>query len=100
MPYEDKLQALAHPLRQQILLALRTEPVSVRGLTDRLDASQPVISQHLKVLREAGLVSARPEGMKRIYQIEPEGLTQLRRFLESQWTQLLGDLGADDESGA
>ena len=65
----------------------------MRALTDILPASQPVISQHLKVLKEAGLVSASAVGMKNIYRIEPEGLAELRAFLEQHWLASLTGLG-------
>jgi DNA-binding transcriptional ArsR family regulator len=98
MSYEEIFAALSHPLRQQILLALRDEPASVRALTEAAQVSQPVMSQHLKVLRNAGLVSAQAKGMQRLYQIQPEGLHQLRRFLEQHWTDLLA--GLDDPEDA
>jgi DNA-binding transcriptional ArsR family regulator len=97
MPYEDGFAALSHPIRQRILLELRDSPATVRALTDAIDASQPVVSQHLKVLREAGLVSATPDGMKRIYRIEPDGLRDLRRFLEQHWLAALRDLDRPDD---
>lgn len=97
MTYESQFAALSHPLRQQILTALQTEPASVRALTDQIAVSQPVMSQHLKVLREAGLISATPQGMKRIYKIEPKGLEDLRRFLEQHWLSALQELETDNE---
>lgn len=93
MAYESQFTALAHPIRQQILLNLRGQSASVRELTDGLNASQPVVSQHLKVLREAGLVSATADGAKRLYQLEPEALENLRLFLEQHWSQMLSGLG-------
>ena len=95
MPYELQFAALGHPLRQQILTSLGEHGASVRELTDALPASQPVISQHLKTLREAGLVSAQAEGAKRIYRAEPEALADLKAYLEARWAAMLGGL-ADD----
>lgn len=97
MTYENQFAALSHPLRQQILTALQVEPASVRQLTDKMDVSQPVVSQHLKVLREAGLISATPQGMKRIYKIEPKGLADLRTFLEQHWLSALQGLEIPDD---
>jgi len=92
MPYESQFAALSHPLRQQILDLLGVAPASVRELTDQLDASQPVVSQHLKVLREADLIGATPQGMKRIYHIEEKQLAALRDFLTQQWHVSLSKL--------
>ena len=96
MTYEIAFGALAHPMRQDILAMLQVSPRSVRELTDRLDATQPGVSQHLKVLREAGLVRAEAAGVKRVYHIEPERLAALRDFLTEQWAASLAKLGHPD----
>lgn len=96
MPYEDQFGALSHPLRQQILGALQQAPQSVGDLTAQLPASQPVVSQHLKVLREAGLIRVTPTGMKRIYRIDAARLAELRQFLTSQWQTALQGLTDGD----
>ncbi|WP_342078316.1 metalloregulator ArsR/SmtB family transcription factor [Yoonia sp. SS1-5] len=96
MPYEDQFSALSHPLRQNILHLLTRAPASVGDLTDQLDASQPVVSQHLKVLREAGLIRVTPDGMRRIYRIETDSLEALRHYLQQHWLAALGDLGPKD----
>lgn len=93
MPYEEQFAALAHPLRQSILGELQSGPSTVGDLTNALDTSQPVMSQHLKVLREAGLVVATPRGASRLYQIETAQLKALRNFLEDHWKQKLNQLG-------
>jgi|TARA_R110001599_G_scaffold82062_3_gene221163 DNA-binding transcriptional ArsR family regulator len=95
MPYEDQFAALSHPLRQKILDTLQSAPSTVRELTDRFDASQPVISQHLKVLRDAGLVDATPQGTSRLYRIEEAQLNALRNFLEEHWQNKLKQLGEE-----
>ena len=97
MPYEEQFAALAHPLRQKIITELMIRGASVRELTDTLAASQPVVSQHLRVLKEAGFVSAEPQGMKRIYHIEPERLRELRAYLQQHWLKMVHDLGDDDD---
>ena len=97
MTYENQFAALSHPLRQQILDALQVQTASVRELTDQMEVSQPVVSQHLKVLRDAGLISATPDGMKRIYKIEAERLEELRQFLSQHWLTSLQNIEADDD---
>lgn len=59
-------------------------------LTDTVDVTQPAVSQHLRVLREAGLVRSRRDGARRIYHPAPEGLRELRRYVESLWDDVLG----------
>lgn len=92
MPYEESFAALGHPLRQNILKALGTSPASVRELTDQMPVSQPVMSQHLKVLRDAGLVSLTPQGKKNIYHLEPEALAALRAYLDQHWLAALQNI--------
>lgn len=96
MPYENSFAALSHPLRQDILTTLGAAPASVRELTDQMSVSQPVMSQHLKVLRDAGLVSLTPRGARNIYQVEPEALAALRSYLDQHWLTALQGLGRKD----
>lgn len=100
MPYESQFSALSHPIRQQILTKLEERPATVRELTDKISASQPVISQHLKILREAGLIDATPSGVKRIYHIEDARLKELRSFLEDHWKTSLSTLGKEKPNDA
>jgi DNA-binding transcriptional ArsR family regulator len=95
MSYELQFAALSNPIRQQILTELQVNPATVRELTEKIGASQPVVSQHLKVLRDAGLVDATPSGVKRIYHIEEAQLRDLRDFLENHWKTALSTLGKD-----
>ncbi|MEM6384536.1 MAG: metalloregulator ArsR/SmtB family transcription factor [Pseudomonadota bacterium] len=97
MPYESKFAALAHPLRQKILTSLGDAPKSVRELTDDFSLSQPAISQHLKVLREAGLIEGQTHGAKNIYAPRPESLGDLRRYIEQHWAAILQSLDDDEE---
>lgn len=97
MSYEKQFAALAHPLRQSILTSLGDTPKSVRELTDDFDATQPAISQHLKVLKEAGLVDAKADGTRNIYFTNPDGLKELKLFLENHWLSLLNSLDDDTE---
>jgi DNA-binding transcriptional ArsR family regulator len=72
---------LAEPQRRRILDLLRDGEQPVGDLVDRLEISQPGVSKHLRVLRDAGLVSVRPEGQRRLYGLRPEGLAEVDRWL-------------------
>jgi DNA-binding transcriptional ArsR family regulator len=72
---------LAEPQRRRILDLLRDGERPVGELVDRLEISQPGVSKHLRVLRDAGLVSVRPEGQRRLYGLRPEGLSDVDRWL-------------------
>ena len=81
--------ALADPTRRAIFERLARRPSPVSELARGLPVSRPAVSQHLKVLKAAGLVSERREGTRRIYQLEPAGLGALRTYLDRFWTQSL-----------
>lgn len=83
------LAALADPTRRVIFERVAEGPVAVVDLARDLPVSRPAVSQHLKVLKDAGLVSARPDGNRRIYQADPDGLAELRRYLEQFWSKAL-----------
>jgi DNA-binding transcriptional ArsR family regulator len=85
MAYESALQALADPTRRAIFEQLQNGPASVGSIADRLPVSRPAVSQHLKVLKGAGLVNERREGVRRIYGVELRGLVELRKYLDSFW---------------
>jgi DNA-binding transcriptional ArsR family regulator len=93
MAYGEVLTALDDPTRRQILELLRTGPLAVGELADRLPVSRPAVSQHLKLLAEARLVEAKAEGTRRVYQICPEGLEPLRVYLETFWKDALRSFG-------
>ncbi len=97
MAYEQQFAALSHPLRQQIISDLQTGPAMAGDLAASIDASQPVVSQHLKVLRDAGLIKVDPKGTKRIYRINPDELAALRDFLTQHWQKALNGLIDKDE---
>ena len=78
----DVLEVLAEPSRRRILDALREGELSVGALVDRLGTSQPLVSKHLRVLREAGLVDVRVDGQRRLYRVRPEPLAELDAWLE------------------
>lgn len=90
MGYAEALTALADPTRRSVFEALRSGPSSVGDLAAAQPVSRPAVSQHLKVLEDAGLVSARPLGNRRLYSIERAGLAQLVDYLESFWSDVLG----------
>lgn len=94
--------ALAEPNRRGILLLLRGEPRSVKEIAEQFDITQQAVSQHLKVLREAGLVAVRPQAQRRLYVVRPEGMAGLHDFLAEFWSDSLGRLKqaveTDDDS--
>jgi DNA-binding transcriptional ArsR family regulator len=89
MTYELALTALADRTRRAVFERLRSAPASVGELAAGLPVSRPAVSQHLKALRLAGLVTDRSEGARRIYYIDPDGLGELRRWLDRFWDDAL-----------
>ena len=89
MPYGKALQCLSDPTRRRVFERLRSGPQSVGVLAKGLPVSRPAVSQHLKALKEAGLVIDRSEGVRRVYYIDPEGLGALRRWLDQFWDDAL-----------
>jgi DNA-binding transcriptional ArsR family regulator len=85
----NALAALADPTRREIFEQIAERPRAVGELAERLPVSRPAVSQHLKVLKEAGLVSDRPAGNRRVYQLDPSGLGELRRYLDGFWSRAL-----------
>ena len=84
-----QLVALADPTRRSIYELIREAPSSVRELTDHLPISQPAVSQHLKMLRAAGLVTSVPDGARRIYRVDPAGVALLRAWIDALWDDVL-----------
>lgn len=97
MTYEKVLDAVADDTRRVILGLIRERARSVGELADAVPVSQPAVSQHLRVLREAGLVEARKDGRRRIYRLRVEGLAPLRRWVESFWEDALDAFRASFE---
>ena len=83
------LQALVEPRRREILMLIRSEELAAGEIATHFDVTRPAISQHLQVLTAAGLVRVRKEGTRRLYQARPEGLADLRAFLETFWDDRL-----------
>lgn len=98
MSTDAVLRALAEPRRRAILQLVRDEPRSVNEIAGEFDISQQAVSQHLQVLREAGLVAVRKDGQRRLYVVRPEGLETLERFLAELWPAGLARLKAAVES--
>jgi DNA-binding transcriptional ArsR family regulator len=96
MAYETVLAALADPTRRRLFERLRRRSHTVGELTSIARITQPAVSQHLRVLREARLVTERREGARRHYQASAEGLSELRRYVESLWDDVLAAYAADD----
>lgn len=90
---DQVLQAIAEPRRRNILSLVRERELSSGEIATHFrDVSRPAISQHLKVLLEAGLLTMRREGTRRLYKARPEGLAELRGFLEEFWETSLQQL--------
>ena len=91
------MKAIAEPRRRQILTLVRDGELSAGEIAARFDVTRPAISQHLGVLKEAGLVRERRDGTRRLYQARPEGLEELRVFLEEFWDTRLDALRREAE---
>ena len=100
MTYGSALDALGDPTRRAVLEVLRTGPHSVGEIAARVPVSRPAVSQHLRVLREAGLVAERRAGTRRLYRVRPEALGDLRAYVESFWGEALADFKAHAEQPA
>jgi DNA-binding transcriptional ArsR family regulator len=96
MTYERALAALADPTRRQLFESVRRQDVTVGELAAALGITQPAVSQHLRVLREASLVTERRDGARRYYRPNPEGLAELREYVESLWDDALAAFAAHD----
>jgi DNA-binding transcriptional ArsR family regulator len=79
-------KAIAEPSRRRILAMVREEEMSAGEIASHFDVSRPAVSQHLAVLRGAGLLSERRQGPSRLYRARPEGLAGLRDFMDEFWT--------------
>jgi DNA-binding transcriptional ArsR family regulator len=86
---EAALKAIADPRRQDILVLVHENELSAGDIASRFDITRPAISQHLRVLVDTGLVSMRRDGTKRLYKARPEGLEEVRAFLDQFWGRSL-----------
>src|SRR6266702_6195857 len=89
MAYGSALAVLADPTRRKVFERLRGGPRPVNMLAAGLPVSRPAVSQHLKILKDAGLVEERSEGVRRIYSVRREGLIELRAWLDTFWDDAL-----------
>ena len=94
---EASLKAIAEPRRRQILRLVRDDELSAGEIAAQFDVTRPAISQHLNVLKEAGLVTERRNGTRRLYRARPEGLGELKAFLEEFWDERLDALKREAE---
>ena len=94
---EAVVRALAEPHRREILRLVSDGELPAGRIASHFDVSGPAVSQHLRVLREAGLVTERREGTRRLYRARPEGLVELRAYLESFWDDRLAILKQEAE---
>jgi DNA-binding transcriptional ArsR family regulator len=87
--YVNALDALGDPTRRSIFERLRRGARSVTELADELPVSRPAVSQHLRVLKDAGLVRERRDGTRRLYRIDPDGLAEVRDYFDDFWSDVL-----------
>ncbi len=95
----DPVEAIAHPGRRAMLRLIVNAEHPAGDLAARVGLSQPAASQHLKVLRDAGLVTVRVDGPRRLYRIDPDGLRRLQAELDVFWPSALGALKVASERG-
>jgi DNA-binding transcriptional ArsR family regulator len=100
MTYESAIAALADPTRRTIIDALRAGPCPVGKLADALPISRPAVSQHLKILTDAGLLVVETQGTRRHYALAPDGISALRNYLDTLWTDALGAFAAEAQRQA
>ena len=94
MTYEMALAALSDPTRRLVFERILAAPRSVAAIAEGLPVSRPAVSQHLKVLREAGLITERRNGTRRLYTANAQALGELRAVIEAMWQEALGSAAA------
>jgi DNA-binding transcriptional ArsR family regulator len=97
MTYKDPFNALGDPTRRKLFEHIRQGPCTVNDLVAAVSVSQPAVSQHLKVLRESQLVRVEKQGQRRIYHLNPEGLAEMRRYVDEMWDDALRAFAAEAE---
>jgi DNA-binding transcriptional ArsR family regulator len=97
MAYRTAMDALGDPTRRAIFEQLRRGPRAVGEIASELPVSRPAVSQHLRVLKDAGLVTERREGTRRLYRLDPDGLGELRDYFDDFWTEALAGFKAAAE---
>ncbi len=91
------MDALGDPTRRAIFERLRSKPLSVGEIAAELPVSRPAVSQHLRVLKQAGLVTERRNGTRRLYRLDPDGVGELRDYFDDFWTDALAAFKAEAE---
>ena len=91
---DDVFQVLAEPRRRDMLALLAADEQTAGDIARRFDVTRQAVSQHLRILLEAGLIRERREGTRRWYRARPEGLAEVRAYVEAMWPTALGDLKA------
>ena len=86
---DEAIRALGDPTRRAIFELIADDPMPVGAIAARLPVSRPAVSQHLKVLKEAGLVVDRPDGTRRYYEVDPDGVGALRSYFDRFWNTAL-----------
>ena len=99
MTYQHALVALSDPTRRRVFEQLRQGPLSVGKIAALMPVSRPAVSQHLGVLKRAGLVADRAEGTRRLYYIDPQGLAAIRTWLDQFWDGALAAFKVELEKG-
>jgi DNA-binding transcriptional ArsR family regulator len=99
MAYGNALLALSDPTRRQVFEQLRHGPKSVGKIAAQMPVSRPAVSQHLGILKKAGLVTDRAAGTRRVYYIDPNGLAAIRIWLDQFWDDALLAFKSDLEKG-
>ena len=97
MAYRSPMDALGDPTRRAIFEQLSEGPRAVGEIAGELPVSRPAVSQHLRVLKEAGLVAERRDGTKRIYRLDPDGLAAVRDYFDRFWDAALAEFKAAAE---
>jgi DNA-binding transcriptional ArsR family regulator len=99
MAYQSALLALSDPTRREVFEQLRHGPKSVGKIAEQMPVSRPAVSQHLSVLKKAGLVGDRAAGTRRVYYIDPHGLAAIRTWLDQFWDDALLAFKSELEQG-
>jgi DNA-binding transcriptional ArsR family regulator len=99
MTYQNALVALSDPTRRRVFEQLRQGPKSVGKIAAEMPVSRPAVSQHLGILKRAGLVADRAEGTRRVYYIDPHGLAAIRTWLDQFWDGALSAFKAELDRG-
>jgi DNA-binding transcriptional ArsR family regulator len=94
MAYEAALAALSDPTRRLVFERIHAAPRPVAAIAEGLPVSRPAVSQHLKVLKEAGLITERRNGTRRLYAANPQALGELRAAIEAMWHEALSSVAA------